>query len=240
MVKALRSVTPSSNGHQDHQIDRHRIDTEIVDIDLLVPDPRNARVHNRRNMEAIKESLVKYGQVKPLVVRRSDRVVIAGNGTLASAKELGWTRISVNWVDMNGIDAIGYGLADNRTAELAGWDLEVVKQLEGLMREAKEEPIGWSPEEIKVLRTKTEWHPPSLVEEGRGPRGVGLGESPAVEPLIVSFTPDQYKVVGQAIARMRAHKKAGLSQEEAMVEICRHWLDDSLPPRDPNDHDIPF
>jgi ParB-like chromosome segregation protein Spo0J len=128
----------------------------VTDIDSLVPDPDNARVHGERNMQAIQHSLAKFGQVKPIVVRQSTRVVLAGNGTLAAARSLGWTKIAASFVEMSDADAAAYGLADNRTAELAAWDFEVVARLEKLINEGKEVReagmVGWSHDEILALR----------------------------------------------------------------------------------------
>ncbi len=151
-----------------------------VSISKLVPDPNNARVHPERNLEAIKASLLLYGQVKPLVVRRATNVVIAGNGTLEAAKLLGWTKLAVNYVDMNEVEAAGYGLADNRSAELAGWDFEVVARLVKLQEEAKVNPVGWTAEELIVLRTQ-DWSAPT--EEPAAP--LNLSERFIVPPFSV-------------------------------------------------------
>ena len=99
----------------------------ITDLSL---DPKNARKHSARNLEAIATSLEKFGQRKPIVVHRG--VVLAGNGTLEAAKSLGWTEIDVAEVpdDWDNDTAKAYALADNRTAELAEWDEnELAKQL---------------------------------------------------------------------------------------------------------------
>ena len=99
----------------------------ITDLSL---DPKNARKHSARNLEAIAASLEKFGQRKPIVVHRG--VVLAGNGTLEAAKSLGWTEIEVAEVpeDWDNDTAKAYALADNRTAELAEWDEgELAKQL---------------------------------------------------------------------------------------------------------------
>ena len=99
----------------------------ITDLSL---DPKNARKHSARNLEAIATSLEKFGQRKPIVVHRG--VVLAGNGTLEAAKSLGWTEIDVAEVpdDWDNDTAKAYALADNRTAELAEWDeSELAKQL---------------------------------------------------------------------------------------------------------------
>lgn len=125
---------------------------EVVLVDSLVPDPNNARLHPERNLMAIRESLRRYGQKIPIVVRRCNRVVIKGNGTLESAKLEGWKHIAVTWDDSSDIDAAGYGLADNKTAELAQWDYEVVKRLEALQAQVGMGIVGWTDEELKRIR----------------------------------------------------------------------------------------
>ena len=64
---------------------------EHVDIKTLKPDPGNARRHDKRNLQAIADSLNQFGQRKPIVVT-ADGIVLAGNGTLEAAKLLGWGR----------------------------------------------------------------------------------------------------------------------------------------------------
>jgi ParB-like chromosome segregation protein Spo0J len=101
-----------------------------VQIAKLSLDPKNARKHSQRNLDAIAASLNRFGQRKPIVIHRG--VVLAGNGTLEAAKSLGWTEIEVAEVpdDWDIDTAKAYALADNRTAELAEWDeSELAKQL---------------------------------------------------------------------------------------------------------------
>lgn len=102
---------------------------ERLAIDKLNLDPNNARKHDNANLEAIAGSLTQFGQRKPIVISK-DNTVVAGNGTLTAAKSLGWTEIDVvrvpaDW-DADRIKA--FALADNRTAELASWDDEVLNQ----------------------------------------------------------------------------------------------------------------
>ena len=99
---------------------------ETVPITSIQPDPENARKHSTRNLEAIAGSLNTFGQRRPLVVW--DGYVIAGNGTLEAAKSLGWTQIDITRVppDWTHEQARAYALADNRTAELAEWDSEIL------------------------------------------------------------------------------------------------------------------
>jgi hypothetical protein len=92
--------------------------TQLSDLQL---DPANVRKHDGANIDAIKASLTKFGQQKPIVVNE-DGIVIAGNGTLRAAQALGWTHIDTVTTPLQGSDATAYAIADNRTAELAQWD----------------------------------------------------------------------------------------------------------------------
>lgn len=100
-----------------------------VTIESLTPDPANVRLHNPRNIEAIKSSLRAFGQRKPIVVRTDGRIVEAGNGQLEAARQLGWTHIAAVFSDDDLVTAASYAIADNRTAELATWDDEPLARL---------------------------------------------------------------------------------------------------------------
>jgi hypothetical protein len=95
-------------------------------------DPANVRIHDERNIGAIKASLARFGQQKPIVVDKKG-VVRAGNGTLAAALALGWEWIECTTTTLEGAEATAYAIADNRTAELAMWDEDALaKQLEAI------------------------------------------------------------------------------------------------------------
>lgn len=94
---------------------------ETVSISTLAHDPRNVRKHSARNIEAVRNSLKKFGQQKPIVVQE-DGTVIAGNATLEAARALGWDSIDIVRTTLIGETATAFAIADNRTAELAMWD----------------------------------------------------------------------------------------------------------------------
>jgi DNA modification methylase len=102
------------------------LDGLLRPVESLQEDPANARTHDDRNLDAIKKSLATFGQRKPIVVREG--IVVAGNGTLRAARALGWTRIAVaDAADLTAAEAQAFALADNRTAELAGWDVPALR-----------------------------------------------------------------------------------------------------------------
>ncbi len=100
-----------------------------VAIDELKLDPQNARTHDESNVQAIVGSLKRFGQVKPIVVHAQTGVIEAGNGTFRAAEQLGWTHLAAVRVDHDRGAALGFAIADNRTAELAGWDDALLAEL---------------------------------------------------------------------------------------------------------------
>jgi ParB-like chromosome segregation protein Spo0J len=97
-----------------------------MEIGRLANDPNNARRHPEKNLKAIKGSLAKFGQQKPIVID-AKHVVIAGNGTLEAAKELGWTHINVVVTELDELGKMAFALADNKTSELGVWDDDILK-----------------------------------------------------------------------------------------------------------------
>jgi DNA modification methylase len=101
--------------------------TERVPIGSVQFDPANVRRHGEKNLDAIKASLSRFGQQKPIVVD-ADGIVRAGNGTLMAAKALGWPEVTIVRTALKGAEATAYAIADNRTAELAEWDDDALAQ----------------------------------------------------------------------------------------------------------------
>jgi len=127
-------------------------------IDGLAFDPKNARKHGERNLEAIADALGTFTQRKPIVVNRRGMIVEAGNGTLEAARAMiangdeRWNMIAMVLVDDDHETATGYGLADNRTAELAEWDQATLGELLNDL-EASDDlaGVGWNDDELAEL-----------------------------------------------------------------------------------------
>lgn len=92
------------------------MNVETVKIESISPDPANVRTHSQRNLDAIKASLARFGQVTPIVVD-SHNVIRKGNGTFAAAKALGWQEIKIVRTTLAGSEATAYAIADNRTGD---------------------------------------------------------------------------------------------------------------------------
>ena len=125
----------------------------ITELTLFPGNPR------RGDIEAVKRSLEAFGQRKPIVVRRSDNVVIAGNHTLQAAQALGWAEIAVVWVDDDEVTSKAFALADNRTAELGDYDEDALADLindVGSLNPGLLESSGWDDKAVQELLDRVE------------------------------------------------------------------------------------
>lgn len=110
-----------------------------VPIDGLVPYGKNPR---RANLDVIVDSLRRHGQYRPIVVRARTYEVLAGNHTLAAAKELGWTDIAATFVDVSDDEAARIVLIDNRANDLGGYDNALLLDLLGELADTEAKLLG--------------------------------------------------------------------------------------------------
>lgn len=127
-----------------------REEIERARLKDLVQDSANARLHSERNLREIARSLVEFGQHAPLVVQRSTNRILVGNGRYEAMLSLGWEDCLVHYVDDDNVTAVRRALADNRTAELAEWDEDVLSALIRGLGDDIEIP-GWSEDELEKL-----------------------------------------------------------------------------------------
>ncbi len=106
-----------------------RFQPEVVERRLaeLKPSPHSARLHSPKQIHQIAESLKAFSFVAPILIDGSD-VIVAGHGRYEAAKLLGLLVVPTICLDHLTTDQLrAFALADNRLAELAGWDNEVLK-----------------------------------------------------------------------------------------------------------------
>lgn len=112
---------------------------EIKHIGQLIPDPQNARSHNERNIKQIVDSLQEVGAARSIVLDE-DNVILAGNGVTEAAAIAGIENVRVIEADGNEIIAVKrrgltpeqkrrLALWDNRAAELATWNGDVLAEM---------------------------------------------------------------------------------------------------------------
>jgi DNA modification methylase len=97
-------------------------------ISDLIPDPRNARTHPKRQIDQLKASIEAFGFTNPILAD-PDGHIIAGHGRLQAARAIGLTELPV--ITLSGLSETQkrvLRIADNKIALNAGWDLEILQQ----------------------------------------------------------------------------------------------------------------
>lgn len=99
---------------------------EIVDISKLIPYTNNARTHSDEQIKKIQSSIREFGFVNPVLIDKNYGI-IAGHGRVEAAKREGMTEVPCVWVEhLTEAQKKAYILADNRLAEDAGWDMDIL------------------------------------------------------------------------------------------------------------------
>jgi hypothetical protein len=94
-------------------------------------------------VDVIAESLKVNGQYRPIVTTR-DGTILAGNHTFLAAGKLGWTSLSCVVLDVEpgSPEAHRIMLADNRTADLGGYDTGLLYDLLSVMETSESGLLG--------------------------------------------------------------------------------------------------
>lgn len=126
---------------------------KISDLSTYHKNPR------RGDADAIAESLKARGQYRPIVVNigthaSHDYEILAGNHTYLAAKKLGWKTIQATTVDVDDDQAAQIVLADNRLADLGGYDDETLSAL--LSDVSSLDGLGWSQDDVDELAAALE------------------------------------------------------------------------------------
>ncbi|MDT7040790.1 DNA methyltransferase [Candidatus Nitronereus thalassa] len=95
-------------------------------IEALHPYSRNPRTHSKKQIQKLVDSIRTFGFTNPILIDATKRV-IAGHGRLAAAKLLGLETVPTICLEYLTEEQVrAYVIADNRLAELAGWDRELL------------------------------------------------------------------------------------------------------------------
>lgn len=103
-----------------------KLKIEYVEIDSLEEWPDNPKLHDN---ESIENSIKEFDITKPILVQKSTRRIIAGNGRVEVLKGMGYTEVPVIFLDMDDIKAKAYMLVDNQLPMSGGWDDTLLKQI---------------------------------------------------------------------------------------------------------------
>ena len=154
---ATHSPTDAPNGSAAGQLSafEHRLGAiEYSPVASLIAYERNARRHPEKQIVKLMASIREFGFALPVLVD-DERTIIAGHARVEAARRLelgevpvivakGWSKAKVR----------AYRIADNRLAELASWDEDLLAiELSAIIEldEVPIEVIGWETAEIDLL-----------------------------------------------------------------------------------------
>ena len=139
------TAPPDVLDHADRRI-------ELLPVSQLKPHPRNARTHPRKQLRQIAASIRRFGFCNPVLIDDANQI-IAGHGRVEAAKLLGLVDVpTLRLSHMSEDDVRAYIIADNKLAEQAGWDREVLAaELEYLVNlDFEVQAIGFEVGEIDL------------------------------------------------------------------------------------------
>ena len=141
----------------------------------LRPYAGNARTHNAKQIVQIAASIRKFGFTNPVLIDDHGEIV-AGHGRVAAAKQLGLAEVpTIALGHLTAAERRAYVIADNRLAELAGWDREILRiefqALAELDLDFDLEITGFETAELDLL-----------LDDGDEPASDPADDTPALEP----------------------------------------------------------
>lgn len=108
------------------------LNIEYVDIDSLTPYKNNAKLHPKKQIEQIKQSIKDYGMRDPIGVWHDE--IVEGHGRLMACRELGIDKVPIIRLDdLTDDQRKEYMLVHNKTTMNSDFDLDMLDlELDGL------------------------------------------------------------------------------------------------------------
>jgi hypothetical protein len=181
--------------------------TTPTHIGELVADARNRRKHTPRNIGLITDALHKVGAARSIVIDEANEI-LAGNGVVEAAADAGITKVKVVDADGETIVAVrrrgltaaqkrDLAIFDNRTAELAEWDLEQLRA----DREAGEDLSAFFYDDELA----------ALLASDQDPATAAIGTTEASRSLIDRFGVPPFSVLDARQGYWQTRKRAWLA-----------------------------
>lgn len=165
---------------------------EFWPLEQIEPYDKNPRTHSEDQVAGIAASIISFGFNNPILVRAG--TIVAGHGRLRAATKIerespGTFAEGVPVIDLSHLSerkARAYLIADNRLAELAGWDEGLLKlEMESLELDVDElAGVGFTEDELaKMFEDDAgEAQPPSPEPKPAEPRNLDEFDGDQVEP----------------------------------------------------------
>ena len=122
-------------------------------LEQLRPHPRNAHTHNRKQIRQIAASIRRFGFNVPILIDANGQI-ICGHARVLAAEKLGLSHVPAIRIEhLSDAEIRAYVIADNKLAELAGWNLEILAEELQFLTEVDIDPTitGFDTPEIDIL-----------------------------------------------------------------------------------------
>ena len=188
--------------------------TRMVPILELKPHPRNPNRHPQTQVEVLAGVISGNGWRCPVTVSNLSGFIVRGHARAAAAALLGLAEVPVDFQDYADAEQEMVDLvADNKIAELADMDYQMVADL-----------IGGIPAELRSLTAYEEHEIGPLLEATWG--GKTTPSAPGDHPKGVRFmmTRDEAKTVRMAIDAVRGSEGGEVADGRALELVCSDFL----------------
>ncbi|MGE4061547.1 MAG: site-specific DNA-methyltransferase [Sphingomonadales bacterium] len=157
----------------------------------LKPHPSNARTHSDRQLHQIAKSIETFGFTVPVLVD-GQGIILAGHGRVAAARTMGLQSVPTILIDdLSDAQKRAYVIADNRIAQLSGWDADLLADelkfladhAEGLDFDLEVTGFDWGEIDVLIAGGDTEEKGRAkILGKGTGRKGRPTAEDRIVEP----------------------------------------------------------
>jgi ParB-like nuclease domain len=200
------------------------LSVEVVALDRLLPHPDNPR---QGDVGVLSLSLDAHGQYTPLVVQRSTGRILVGNHRWLAARDSGWTEIAVVYVDVDDEEAIRILLADNRTSDLASYDMTALAEVLSAIADLDPTLYGtaWEADELdRLVSDISDGLAEQWAGDFDGTTPIGAGE---IDRVAFRFG-DYYGIVSRSTYDrfVSAYEKTRAEGAELLEDVIDAWLAD--------------